>query len=447
MNQVGLFTDGAEFTYVESVIGSGYEEDVSRLALEDGIAHRAARKNMQIHSAVILTVHDKFAGFFTFQNNHDIGEFCLLQSVIDPVYHSDDLYQNMALEVIARNTEGYPALMTTNPKSKFETPKLFEELEFVTYLKMGEFHYMLRGDQEYGRMKLLAHITMTNVWHSYKGDWLRLKKAWKARIEEAGEREKIENPALATREGCWQGEKGFSNVVTGRSHNKNASVLDPTACEVILRFFTPLGGRVYNPFGGGVQMGFVAGAEGYEYEASEIRQNQCDANNALCSEFDGVKWVQGDSSKYEPDGEFDLVFTCPPYYRVERYLDYDDVIPDGEINALDSYAQFRDTLFTGYELALEHLADNRFIVVMTGDSRGPKGAYHCHEAETELFFKGAGLTVYNKIVYLESEFTRLAQAKKTLDTRKFPKCEQRIIAAYKGDVSKITDEFPRIGRL
>jgi hypothetical protein len=441
-------TDGDyEFKYVESVIGSGYEQDVATLALEDGIAHRAARKNMQIHSAIILLVGGEFAGFFTFQVNKTVGEFCLLQSVIRPDLYTPELYRQMAEAVIQQNTDGLPMLMTTNPKSKFETPAVFGELGFTTYLKASGFEYMLAGEESYHRLKTLAHITMTNVWNSTKGDWLRLKAEWNERIDEAGEEKGVANPAFATREGCWQGEAGFANVVTGRSHNGNASVLDPVACEVILRMFTPDGGRVYNPFGGGVQFGFVAGASGYEYLASEIRQNQCDANNKLVEQFGNVRWVQADSSTYEPDGEYDLVFACPPYYRVERYIDYDGKPPDGEINAISTYDGFRDTLFAGYKVAIDHLRANRFIVIMTGDSRNSKGGYHCHEAETELFFKEQGLIVYNKIIYLEAEFTRLAQAKKTLRFRKFPKREQRIIVAYKGDVRSIESEFPPIGRL
>lgn len=439
--------ESVEFRYVPTVIGSGFEEQVATLALEDGIAHRAARKNMQIHSAVILLMGGEFAGFMTFQDNREVGEFCLLQSVIRPDLYTDDLYRQMVVAVIEQNAEGLPMLMTTNPKSKFETPKMFTSLGFETYLKASGFEYMLNGDAAYHRLKTLAHITMTNVWNSTKGDWLRLKREWNERIDLAGVNADVPNPAFATREGCWQGESGFANVVTGRSHNGNASVLDPVACEVILRMFTPLKGRVYNPFGGGVQFGFVAGASGYEYVASEIRQNQCDANNALCAQFPDVQWVQSDSSTYQPDGQFDLVFTCPPYYRVERYIDYDGASPDGEINSLDTYESFRDTLFAGYKVAIDKLRDNRFIVIMTGDSRGAKGAYHCHEAETELFFKDQGLTVYNKIIYLEAEFTRLAQAKKTLRFRKFPKTEQRIIVAYKGDVDAISEEFPPIGRL
>lgn len=447
-NQMELFTDKVEYKYVQTVIGSGYEQDVAALALEDGIAHRAARKNMQIHSAIILLLNDEFSGFFTFQDNHEVKEFCLLQSVIRPDRFSSELYRRMALAVLEQNTNQYPALITTDPRSKFETPKFFESVGFQTYLKMSGFHYMVRGNLEDVRMKILAHITMTNCWRSTGADWLRLKAEWNKRITDAGEREGVANPTFATREGCWQGENGFANVVTGHSHNGNASVLDPVACEIVLRFFMPTEGRrVYNPFGGGVQFGFITGAYGYEYVASEIRLNQCEANNKLCSEFPGVRWVQSDSSTYEPDGTFDLVFACPPYYRVERYVDYDGNPPEGEINNLDTYEQFRDTLFAGYAKAIEHLNDDRFFVIMTGDSRGNKGAYHCSEAETELFLRDAGLSVYNKIVYLESEFTRLAHAKKTLNQRKFPKAEQKIIVAYKGKTDRIKELYPPVGRL
>lgn len=458
-----LFHDTAEWEVVESVIGSGYEKAVAKMAIEDKIAQRAARKNMQIHSAVILKIAGEFAGFMTFQKNHEVGEFCLLQSVIEPTLYSPALYREMVERVVAENLDNYPAVITTDPKSKFETPKLFEALGFQTYLKMSGFHYMVRGDLADVRMKFLAHITMTNVWQTTKGDWLRTKREWNERINAAGERQGVENPTYATREGCWQGANGYSNVVntkrkldkdgnvvaTTKAHNGNASVLDPVACEVIARFFMPAsGGRMYNPFGGGVQMGYVAGASGYEYLASEIRHNQVEANNRICAEFGGlVRWVREDSARYEPDGEFDMVFTCPPYYRVEKYLDYDGAPPMGEINDLPTYQDFRDALFMGYGNAIRRLKDNRFFVIMTGDSRDKNGAYYCSEAETELFLRDQGLSVYNRIVYLESEFTRLAHAKRTLNTRKFPKREQKIIVAYKGNMKEIPKHFGNLGRL
>jgi hypothetical protein len=460
--QTELFKKKKEFVHVESVLGSGYESSVAKLAIEDGIAMRAARKNMQIHSAIILKIDDAFAGFFTFQINHECKEFCFLQSVIEPAHYTKELYREMVLEVLSKNTDDYPCLITTDPKSKFETPALFESVGFVTYLKMSGFHYMIKGKLEDSRMKLLAHITMCNVWSSIKGDWLRLKKEWRARIDEAGARNGVANPSFASREGCWQGENGYSEVVntkrkldengqvivTTKAHNGNASVLDPVACEVIARFFMPKDGNsIYNPFGGGVQMGYVAGGCGYEYLSSEIRKNQCDANNKICSEFPNVRWHQSNSALFVPEKQYDLVFSCPPYYKVEKYLDYDGLPPEGEINSLDTYEKFRDLLFAGYTNAIKALKDDCFFVVMTGDSRDKNGAYYCCESEHEMFFKDSGLSVYNKIIYLECEFTRLAHAKKTLHVRKFPKREQKIIVAYKGNLKNIKDRFQPIGRL
>jgi hypothetical protein len=462
MVQSKLFEGKVEFIQVDSVIGSGYEESVAKLAIEDKIAYRAARKNMQIHSAIILKIDDDFAGFFTFEINHEAKEFCLLQSAMYPQYKDVGIYQDMVRKIIEKNTYGYPMIMTVSKKHDLEKPSVFEEIGFKVNIDKNDFKYMYYGEPEQVRLKLLAHTAMTNLWKSTSGLWLRNKRAWNEQIEAAGEKYDIPNPKFASREGCWQGSKGFSNVVLSKNEikdgkvvhnnkkslNGNASVLDPTACEIIARMCMPEGGKhVYNPFGGGVQMGFVAGGCGYTYESSEIRQNQCDMNNAICQDFDDVKWHKSDTSKYTPSRESNLTFSCPPYYRVEKYIDYDGVPPEGEINHLGSYEEFRDTLFKGYSNAIEAMKDNTFFVVMVGDSRGSNGAYYGCEAEHELFFKDKGLHIYNKIVYLESEFTRFSQAKKTLHSRKFPKADQKIYMFYKGDMTKIKDLYPKIGRL
>ncbi len=460
--QPELFTDIIEFEYVKSVIGSGYEEAVAKLAIEDKVAYRAARKNMQIHSAIILRINTEFSGFFTFQVNHEAKEFCLLQSAMSLDKKNKDIYSQMVGKIIDQNTFGYPMIMTVSTKHDLECPKVFKAIGFKTYLILSGFEYMVYGKFKDVRMKRLAHATMTNAWTTTRSDWLKMKKEWNDKIEDAGKKYNILNPKFASRDGCWQGSNGYSNVVLsnniiedgkvkhkkGKSFNGNASVLDPVACEVMLGFFMPTNGkRIYNPFGGGVQFGFVAGSYGYEYIASEIRQNQCDANNLICQDLDSAKWVKSDSSVYEPDGMFDLCFSCPPYYKVEKYIDYEGVIPDGELNSISTYEQFRDTLFDGYKIAISKLNNNCFFVVMTGDSRDKNGAYYGCEAEHELFFKEQGLHIYNKIVYLECEFTRLAHAKRTLDYRKFPKREQKILVMFKGDMKTIKDNYPPIGRL
>lgn len=457
-----LFEPKVEFKYFESVIGSGYEVKVAELALLDGVAYRAARKNMQIHSVIICEIDNNFAGFFTFEVNHKVKEFCLLQSAMYPEYKDKKIYSDMIHQIIKQNTYGYPMIMTVSNKHELENPKVFKNLGFKTNIEKGDFTYMYYGTEDQVRLKRLCHMALTNLWQTTSGEWLSIKREWNDKIEEAGKKHNVKNPKFASREGCWQGSAGMSNIVLSKqkvvgdeiitdkdkSLNGNASVLDPAACEIIFRMFFPTNGvRVYNPFGGGVQMGFIVGSYGYEYLASEIRQNQCDANNLICKDFYNTKWIKSDSSTFEPKQKYDLVFSCPPYYKVETYLDYDGNAPDGELNSFSSYEEFRDTLFEGYKKAINAMCDNTFFVVMTGDSRDKNGGYYGCEAEHELFFKSQGLHIYNRIVYMESEFTRRATAKKTLNSRKYPKCEQKIYAFFKGDPSKIKDLYPNIGRL
>jgi len=265
-----LFKREIEWEVLPSVLGSGYEKAVAKLAIEDKIAERAARKNMQIHSAIILKINDEFSGFFTYQINHEAKEFCLLQSAMDLKKKDKEIYSDMALEIVKQNTFGYPMVMTVSQKHDLENPKVFQAIGFKEYLNLSGYSYMVYGELSQVRMKRLAHATMTNVWNSTKGDWLKMKKEWNEQIEAAGKKHNIANPKFASREGAWMGDNGMSNVVlanhtidengnvkhnVGKSFNGNVSVLDPVACEVILRFFMPKNGvRVYNPFGGGVQL-------------------------------------------------------------------------------------------------------------------------------------------------------------------------------------------------
>jgi hypothetical protein len=461
-SQTKMFEKKVELIHVDSIIGSGYELQVAELAIIDKVAYRAARKNMQIHSAIILKLDNEFSGFFTYQINHEVGEFCLLQSAMYQDRKDKNIYSEMVAKIIEKNTFGYPMVMTVSRKHDLERPDVFHKLGFISYLVKSEFEYIVYGTLDQVRLKYLIHMAMTNLWNSTCGEWLKTKKLWNEKIENAGERNGVLNPKFASREGCWQGTSGMSNVVlskrtvengeivvdSSKTLNGNASVLDPTACEIILRMFMPKDGvRVYNPFGGGVQMGYVTGDCGFEYLASEIRENQCDANNDICKDFYNVKWIKSDTSKFTPKQDYDLIFSCPPYYKVEKYIDYDGKSPAGELNSISTYDEFRDTLFEGYKNAIKVMKDNTFFIVMTGDSRGKDHGYYGCEAEHELFFKSQGLLIYNRIVYLESEFTRRAHAKKTLNSRKYPKCEQKIYAFYKGDPEKIKDLYPNVGRL
>jgi len=116
----GLFQEEIELQNVKSVIGSGYEQDVAKLAIIDKVAYRAARKNMQIHSAIILKIDGVFTGFFTYQINHEAEEFCLLQSAMYPDRKDKAVYSLMVSEIIKQNTFGYKMVMTVSAKHDLE---------------------------------------------------------------------------------------------------------------------------------------------------------------------------------------------------------------------------------------------------------------------------------------------------------------------------------------
>ena len=183
MEQIKLFEPKIELVQIDSVIGSGYEATVADLALRDKIAYRAARKNMQIHSAIILKIDNTFSGFFTYQVNHEAKEFCLLQSAMEIEKKNKDIYGCMVKKIIEQNTFGYPMIMTVSTKHDLECPKVFESLGFKTYLNLSGYAYMVYGTMEQIRMKRLAHATMTNVWTTTRSDWLKMKREWNGKLE------------------------------------------------------------------------------------------------------------------------------------------------------------------------------------------------------------------------------------------------------------------------
>jgi len=449
-----------DFKFMEATKGSEYAELVKELAIADNFARRAARDKFQKKNSVIMLIDGEFSGFGIYETDNRAKQFYIWQIAICDKHKGKGLAKVIVEKMLNQNKKQMPAVVTVYDKNEVSLG-LFKSCGFEVYQKKGQVYYMTRGGivdgveikaNDIARIKKLLGINPTNIWNSAKGEWRLEKQKWNELIENAGMLAGVSNPTYASREGCWQKDGGLAKFATGEALNGGASVLDPFVCELILKLFMPKNGKsVYNPFGGGVQMGFVSGFYDYKYLATEIRQNQCDANNAICKAYQmkNVNWLLHDSSVYYNENKmFDMIFTCPPYYLVEDYRDYDGIKPDKELNGLSSYNEFRDMLFKGYKNAIKMLNDNCFFAIMVGDSRDPKtGGYYCTEAETEVFLKQQGLHIYNRIVYLETQFTRAMQTKSTIKSRKLPKCEQKIILAYKGNTNNITSLYDDIGRM
>lgn len=173
----------------------------------------------------------------------------------------------------------------------------------------------------------------------------------------------------------WVRSKGIKGNAANLS---GVSIFDPVLCEVAYRWFSPPGGHVIDPFGGGSVRGVVAAVLGRTYAGNDLSAVQVDANGEQADDLAGrgildraaVSWSAGDSADWvtelEP-GSADLVFTCPPYLWLERYSDDP---ADLSTMTADAFADAFTRILRG---AADALRDNRFAVIVVGDARDKRG--------------------------------------------------------------------------
>jgi DNA modification methylase len=227
----------------------------------------------------------------------------------------------------------------------------------------------------------------TGRWQDRKRDWMALGIQ-----SEMGRGDDLLKFSSAACSGYGKGE----NVMP------NTSLFDPCLCELIYSWLMPekpaLG--ILDPFAGGSVRGIVAGRLGYQYVGVELRQEQVDANvkQALdipCSP--NPHWICGDSVNLESmvGDEYDLLFTCPPYWNLERYSD-----DRRDLSTLDNWNDFVVKYQRIMLLAARRLKSQRFAVVVVGNIRDDEGFIRDMRQPTASALLGAGFKLYNEFILL-----------------------------------------------
>lgn len=237
------------------------------------------------------------------------------------------------------------------------------------------------------------------------------------------------------------------SIIASSNDGGILSIFDPVLCELMYYWFCPQNGSVLDPFAGGNVRGLIAALTEHEYTGVDIRQEQIDANNESAKEIltDEIKpnWICGDSTNIENlvDGEFDMVFSCPPYFDLERYSDNPDDLSNMTYeNFLKSY---REIIFK----TVKFLKNNRFAVFVIGDVRDTKtGMFRNFVSETIAAFQSAGLHLYNEMILVTqcgSLPLRVGTGFSTM--RKVGKTHQNVLVFYKGDNQKeIKNDFGEV---
>ncbi len=215
------------------------------------------------------------------------------------------------------------------------------------------------------------------------------------------------------------------------------SIFDPVLCELIYRWWAPAGGLVLDPFAGGSVRGIVAAKLGHPYTGIDLARDQLVANReqaaAILAPGEPVPhWINGDSTNMDallPAGqEYDLVFSCPPYFDLEVYSD-----DPADLSAMDWHG-FLQAYEAIIEVATNRLRRGHFAVFVVSEVRGPDGAYRGLVPRTIHAFERVGLRYYNEAILVNAAGSVPLRATKQMEaSRKLGRVHQNILCFVKGE--------------
>jgi DNA modification methylase len=233
-----------------------------------------------------------------------------------------------------------------------------------------------------------------------------------------------------------------SRKILSAQPQSGTSIFDPVLCELMYKWFVPIGGSILDPFAGGSVRGVVAASLGYKYTGIDLRPEQIDANNVQASEIlKDIKpeWIVGDSRNLKTitNKKFDSIFSCPPYYDLEIYSD-----DTNDLSKCSTYDEFILVYREIIQNCVDLLEDNRFACFVVGDIRDKQGFYRCFPSDTIKAFQDAGMKLYNEAILVTAVGSLPVRVQKSFGGyRKLGKSHQNVLIFYKGNVKKIPEYF------
>jgi hypothetical protein len=215
------------------------------------------------------------------------------------------------------------------------------------------------------------------------------------------------------------------------------SIFDPVLCELVYRWFMPAQGSVLDPFAGGSVRGIVAAKLGHKYTGIDLSTRQIEANKVQADELltdNKPNWVVGDSKHVNElaPGEYDLIFSCPPYADLEVYSD-----DPNDLSTME-YPDFKSVYHEIVYGAVAMLKQDRFACFVVGDIRDKKGFYRNFVSDTIEAFQDAGATLYNEAILVTAVGSLPIRVSRAFQAgRKLGKTHQNVLVFYKGDPKAI----------
>lgn len=253
-----------------------------------------------------------------------------------------------------------------------------------------------------------------SVLDTKSGNWQKRKRQW----SRLGIKSEIGRDAKVINMDTMAKEKNQAEYV---------SIFDPALCEVLYHWFCPDGGTILDPFAGGSVRGIVANYLGYKYTGIDIRQEQIESNREQALQILDVNnqpnWYVGDSNiaLHGLNGQYDFVFSCPPYADLEVYSDL-----DGDISNM-AYDDFMVAYESIISKSCALLKPNGYACFVVGEVRDKHGNYIGFVPDTINAFKKCGMNFYNEAILLNAIASASMRANGNMKTQKLVKVHQNVL--------------------
>lgn len=182
--------------------------------------------------------------------------------------------------------------------------------------------------------------------------------------------------------------------------NRGASVFDPVLCELIYTMYLDKSNNsILDPFAGGSVRGIIAHYLGFNYTGIELRQEQVDSNReqsiSILPVTNQPQWYVGDSNELLDNNwnkQFDLLFTCPPYFNLEVYSDLKN-----DLSNMD-YISFLDSYESIIKKSCKLLKSGAYACIVIQEIRDKNENLIGLVPDTINAFKKAGMSYYNEMI-------------------------------------------------
>lgn len=275
-------------------------------------------------------------------------------------------------------------------------------------------------------------------WKTRRTAWLNLGiRGWE------GRREGLTGSA---------GPSAFLDHIEGRgpidervTWRPGTSTFDPMLTELLVRWYSAPGHKVLDPFAGGSTRGLVTACLDRHYTGVDIRPEQTIANQTQAAELAATgtlpdnhtpRWITGDArhtATLAAGDAYDLLLTCPPYWRAERYSD----LPE-DLSTAETYDEF----LAGYQQTLtsstQLMTPNAFAAIVTAPIRDNAGYILDLPSDTSGIMTGLGWRTYQQAILVTAIGPAAIRAGRSLETlRKLPAVHQNVTIYHRGNIGAV----------